>query len=27
VLWAAPAADAPRSVPDSPESPAGWYAA
>jgi trehalose utilization protein len=27
VLWAAPAADAPRSVPDSPQSPAGWYAA
>jgi trehalose utilization protein len=26
-LWAAPAAGAPRSVPASPESPVGWYAA
>jgi trehalose utilization protein len=26
VQWAAPAAAAPRSVPDSPESPVGWFA-
>jgi trehalose utilization protein len=25
-LWAAPAPNAPRSVPDSPESPVGWFA-